>query len=158
MIQSRAPLIADELFQMNTPSFPPPPPGPLRILIVDDEATIRLTLSMALEVEGHQVRAVGTIDETLEIVAREAFDLIFLDLRLGMQNGLDFIPRLVEQNPWTRIVVITAYASVETAVEAMKRGASDYLPKPFEAAQVQLVTQKVAERRQLEKRIEALRA
>jgi NtrC-family two-component system response regulator AlgB len=133
-------------------------PSPLRILIVDDEANIRLTLSMCLELDGHQVAAVGTIDDALEETARQAFDLIFLDLRLGLQNGLDFIPQLLSQNPWTRIIVITAYASVETAVEAMKRGASDYLPKPFEAAQVLHVTQKVAERRQLERKVEALQA
>ena len=60
-----------------------------------------------------------------------AFDLIFLDLRLGLENGLDLIPRLLAENPWSKIIVITAYASVETAVEAMKRGATDYLPKPF---------------------------
>ena len=132
--------------------------SPLRILIVDDEANIRLTLSMCLELEGHQVAAVGTIDDALDETARQAFDLIFLDLRLGLQNGLDFIPQLQAENPWTRIIVITAYASVETAVEAMKRGASDYLPKPFEAAQVVHVTQKVAERRQLERKVEALQA
>jgi NtrC-family two-component system response regulator AlgB len=132
--------------------------SPLRILIVDDEANIRLMLSMCLELEGHQVAAVGTIDDALEEAARQAFDLIFLDLRLGLQNGLDFIPQLLSENPWTRIIVITAYASVETAVEAMKRGASDYLPKPFEAAQVIHVTQKVAERRQLERKVEALQA
>ena len=113
---------------------------------------------MCLELEGHQVSAAGTIDDALEQTARQAFDLIFLDLRLGLQNGLDFIPQLLSENPWTRIIVITAYASVETAVEAMKRGASDYLPKPFEAAQVIHVTQKVAERRQLERKVQALQA
>lgn len=130
----------------------------MRVLVVDDEANIRLTLSMCLEAEGYFVVAHGTIDDALAEVARQTFDLIFLDLRLGMQNGMDFIPQLVRENPWTRIVVITAYASVESAVEAMKRGASDYLPKPFEAAQVLHVARKVAERRQLERKIEALEA
>jgi NtrC-family two-component system response regulator AlgB len=130
----------------------------LRLLIVDDEANIRLTLSMCLEAEGHTAVAVGTIEDALDAVAQQAFDLIFLDLRLGMQNGLDFMPQLLAANPWTRIIVITAYASVETAVEAMKRGASDYLPKPFEAAQVLHVTRTVAERRQLERKVEALQA
>jgi NtrC-family two-component system response regulator AlgB len=135
-----------------------PPPTALRILIVDDEATIRITLSMCLELEGHCVVSAGTIDAALKETARQAFDLIFLDLRLGLQNGLDFIAPLLSANPWTRIIVITAYASVETAVEAMKRGASDYLPKPFDAAQVVHITRKVAERRQLERRLEALQA
>jgi two-component system, NtrC family, response regulator AlgB len=140
------------------PQVNPTTPAQLRILVVDDEANIRLLLSMCLETAGHRVVSVSTIDDALEQAARQAFDLIFLDLRLGMQNGMDFIPQLLAENPWTRIIVITAYASVETAVEAMKRGASDYLPKPFEAAQVLHVTRTVAERRQLERKVEALAA
>jgi len=128
----------------------------LRVLVVDDEDNIRIVLSMCLEADGHHVTSHAGIDEALAAVSREAFDLIFLDLRLGLDNGLDFIPQLIAQNPWTRLVVITAYASVETAVEAMKRGASDYLPKPFTPAQVQMVTQKVAERRRLEWQFESL--
>lgn len=128
----------------------------LRILVVDDEENIRFALTMCLESDGHKVISVGTIDEALEQTAREAFDLIFLDVRLGTQNGLDFIKPLLEENPWARIVVITAFASIETAVEAMKRGASDYLPKPFEATQLLLLTRKVAERRLLERKVEAL--
>lgn len=133
-----------------------PAMNPLRILVVDDEDNIRLLLSMCLEAEGHAITATAGIDEALAAVSREAFDLIFLDVRLGMDNGLDFIPELLAQNPWTRLVVITAYASIETAVEAMKRGATDYLPKPFTPSQVQLVTQKVADRRRLEWKYEAL--
>lgn len=133
-------------------------PQDLRILIVDDEENIRLTLSLCLEADGHQVTAVGTVQAALVEVSRRAFDLIFLDLRLGLDNGLDLIPRLLAENPWAKIVVITAYASVETAVEAMKRGASDYLPKPFTPAQVELVTHQVAERRQLEQRLQALQS
>src|SRR5271154_4857310 len=106
--------------------------SPLRILVVDDEANIRMTLSLCLEAEGHDVVGASNIEDALEEIARRAFDLVFLDLRLGMQNGLDYIPQIVQETPWTRVVVITAYASVDTAVEAMKRGASDYLPKPFE--------------------------
>jgi NtrC-family two-component system response regulator AlgB len=131
-------------------------PGALRVLIVDDEENIRLTLSLCLEADGHHVSTAGTVQCALVEVSQRAFDLIFLDLRLGMDNGLDLIPLLLAENPWTKIVIITAYASVETAVEAMKRGASDYLPKPFTPAQVQLVTEKVAERRRLEAKVESL--
>jgi NtrC-family two-component system response regulator AlgB len=128
----------------------------LRILVVDDEENIRFAISMCLETDGHKVVAVGTIDDALDESARQAFDLIFLDVRLGTQNGLDYIKPLLDENPWVRIVVITAYASIETAVEAMKRGATDYLSKPFEPAQLTLLTQKVAERRLLERKVEAL--
>jgi NtrC-family two-component system response regulator AlgB len=128
----------------------------LRILVIDDEEHIRFALTMCLETDGHKVVAVATIEAALEETARQAFDLIFLDVRLGTLNGLDYISSLLEENPWARIIVITAYASIDTAVEAMKRGASDYLSKPFEAAQLTLLTQKVAERRLLERKVDAL--
>ncbi|HEX4055783.1 MAG TPA: sigma-54 dependent transcriptional regulator [Tepidisphaeraceae bacterium] len=128
----------------------------LRILVIDDEEHIRFALSMCLETDGHKVVVVGTIEAALEETARQAFDLIFLDVRLGTRNGLDYIQSLLEENPWARIIVITAYASIDTAVEAMKRGASDYLSKPFEPAQLTLLTRKVAERRLLERKVEAL--
>jgi NtrC-family two-component system response regulator AlgB len=128
----------------------------LRILVVDDEEHIRFAISMCLETDGHNVVAVGTIDAALDATAKQAFDLIFLDVRLGMQNGLDFIQTFLHENPWVRIVVITAYASIATAVEAMKLGASDYLAKPFEPAQLTLLIQKVAEKRLLERKVDAL--
>jgi NtrC-family two-component system response regulator AlgB len=131
-------------------------PCSLRILIVDDEANIRTTLAMCLEADGHTVAACVSVHEAQEAIARRVFDLVFLDLRLGMENGLDFLPALRSECPWAQVVVITAYASIETAVEAMKRGAGDYLPKPFEPVQVQLITRKVAERRQLELKLESL--
>jgi NtrC-family two-component system response regulator AlgB len=137
---------------------PAAPTSPLRILIIDDEENIRTTLGMCLQADGHTVTAHDNIHDALTDVARRVFDLIFLDLRLGLDNGLDFLPTLRDQSPWARVIVITAYASIETAVEAMKRGASDYLPKPFDASEVQLVTRKVAERRRLELKIESLQA
>jgi NtrC-family two-component system response regulator AlgB len=128
----------------------------LRILVIDDEETIRVTLSLCLEADGHEVVAHATAAAALAAVMRRAFDLIFLDLRLGTDNGLDLIGPLLAENPWAKIVVITAYASVDTAVEAMKRGASDYLPKPFTPTQVELLTNKVAQQRQIELQLEAL--
>src|ERR1700712_4502077 len=108
----------------------------LRILVVDDEENIRFAIAVSLESDGHKVVSAGTIDGALDATAREAFDLIFLDVRLGNDNGLDHIPALLQDNPWARIIVITAYASIDTAVRAMKLGATDYLPKPFEHAQL----------------------
>ncbi len=83
---------------------------------------------------------------------------IFLDVRLGTENGLDYIQPLLAFNPWAKIVVITAYASIDTAVEAMKRGAADYLAKPFSPSQVELVTASVAERRRLELQVQSLQS
>jgi len=136
----------------------PAPLGRLRILIIDDEANIRLQLALCLEADGHHVVAHGNIHDAMAEASWQVFDLIYLDLRLGMDNGLDFIPRLLAESVWAKVIVITAYASVDTAVEAMKRGASDYLAKPFTPAQVRLVTRKVAERRLLERKVEAMQA
>jgi NtrC-family two-component system response regulator AlgB len=129
---------------------------PLNILVVDDEVNIRKTLSVCLETEGHKAIAVSNFQDALTEASRKSFELAFVDLRLGTQNGLDLIPALLGASPWMKIVVITAYASIDTAVEAMRRGATDYLPKPFTPAQVMLAVHKVLETRTLEQRLMAL--
>jgi NtrC-family two-component system response regulator AlgB len=131
-------------------------PLPLQILVVDDEQTIRKTLAMTLEVEGHAVRAVSNAADAVAEAKRGAFDLAFVDLRLGVDSGLDLIPPLLAECPWLKIVVITAYAAVDTAIEAMRRGATDYLPKPFSPAQVVAITETIGQIRALEHRLEAL--
>jgi len=130
---------------------------PLAVLVVDDERHIRTTLLACIEREGHRVGLAATAQEALAAAGGDAFDVVFLDLRLGVDSGLDLIPALLEQSPWLKIIVITAHATIETAVEAMRRGATDYLPKPFEPAQVRIVLQKAAEVRALESRVETLR-
>lgn len=128
----------------------------LRILVVDDEENIRFAIAVCLEADGHTVVTASDMEQAFEETRSKAFDLIFLDVRLGTLNGLDFLPQLRSENPWARVIVITAYASIETALQAMKLGATDYLAKPFEQAELQLVTQQVAERRRLERNIESL--
>ncbi|HYA14301.1 MAG TPA: response regulator, partial [Syntrophales bacterium] len=130
----------------------------MNILIVDDELNIRKTLSICLETEGHSVISVSNYQDALSENVRRSFDVAFVDLRLGLDSGLDLIPALLAGSPWLKIVVITAYASIDTAVEAIKRGATDYIPKPFTPAQVKLVVQKVAEVRSLEQRVDALQS
>jgi NtrC-family two-component system response regulator AlgB len=129
----------------------------LNILIVDDEANIRKTLSVCLESRGHKVKAVSNPKDSLSEISRQVFDLVFVDLRLGVENGLDLIPILLGECPWIKIIVITAYASVDTAVEAMKRGASDYIPKPFTPQQVELVTERISKVRSMEQSIATLK-
>jgi NtrC-family two-component system response regulator AlgB len=129
----------------------------LNILVVDDEANIRRTLSICLETEGHQVAAVSNLEDALSEASRRTFDIAFIDLRLGATSGLDLIPALLATTPWIKIIVITAYASIDTAVEAIKRGATDYIPKPFTPAQIKLALHKVFEVRILEQKVVALR-
>ena len=129
----------------------------LNVLIVDDEANIRKTLTVCLESRGHRVTAVSNGKDARAQIDRQVFDLALVDLRLGTESGLDLIATLVGACPWIKIVVITAYASVDTAVEAMRRGATDYIPKPFTPAQVQLVTDRVVATRSMEQRIAILK-
>ena len=128
----------------------------LQVLVVDDEANIRKTLAVCLETGGHKVLGVSNYQDALAEASRRSFDLAFIDLRLGTEDGLDLIPILLRTSPWLKVIVITAYASIDTAVEAIRRGATDYIPKPFTPAQINLAVQKVFERRTLEQKIAAL--
>jgi len=130
--------------------------GPLNVLVVDDELNIRKTLAIALETEGHKVTAVSNVQDAQAQAARRSFDLAFVDLRLGADDGLDLIPLLLATSPWLKVIVITAYASIDTAVEAMRRGATDYIPKPFTPAQIDLAVRKVFQVRSLEQKVAAL--
>jgi two-component system, NtrC family, response regulator AlgB len=129
----------------------------LGVIIVDDEPNIRKTLRACLESRGHRVTTVGNSRDALAQADQQLYDLAFVDLRLGTESGLDLIPSLLGICPWIKIVVITAYASVDTAIEAMRRGATDYIPKPFTPEQVQLVTDRVASVRDMELRIATLK-
>jgi NtrC-family two-component system response regulator AlgB len=128
----------------------------LSILIVDDEPNIRKTLTMALEADAHRVVAVSNLKDALAEAARRFFDLALVDLRLGTESGMELIPALRTACPWIKVAVITAYASIDTAVEAMRRGAFDYLPKPFTPDQLLLLIRKITEVRTLEQRVAAL--
>ncbi len=128
----------------------------LFILVIDDEPNIRKTLGISLEAEGHNVVAVANARDALEEAGHGYFDLALVDLRLGTESGMELIPKLQALCPWIKCVVITAYASIDSAVEAMRKGAFDYLPKPFTHDQVSVLVNKVAEVRTLEQKIAAL--
>ena len=128
----------------------------LLVLVVDDEPGIRKTLSYCLEEDGHKVISVSSAADAALEASRRAFDAAFVDVRLGSASGLDLIPVLLCESPWMKIIVITAYASVETAVKAMKLGAADYIPKPFEPSQVRLAIRRASELRSLEGRVRDL--
>src|SRR6266704_6306261 len=124
-----------------------------RVLVVDDEKNIRRTLTLCLEGFGCAVTEEGTAEAALEALSRAPHDLAFLDLRLGSGNGLDLLPRLLAERPGLDVVIITAYATFDTAVEAIRRGARDYLPKPFTPAQVRHLVDQALQRRALSWRV-----
>jgi two-component system, NtrC family, response regulator AlgB len=122
---------------------------PLIVLIIDDERNIRHTLRVCIEGLGGKVGEAGSAEAALETMARAPYDVAFLDLKLGAQSGLDLIPQLLAERPNLIIIMITAYATIETAVEAIRRGAWDYLPKPFTPAQIRHLLERVRKQRAL---------
>jgi NtrC-family two-component system response regulator AlgB len=132
------------------------PTPPLRALVVDDEKNIRATLALCLEGLGCSVQQASTPDGAVEALRHSPSDLAFVDLRLGDASGLDLIPRLLAERPNLDVVVITAYATFDTAVEAVRRGARDYVPKPFTPAQIRHAVERVQDRRALLRRVDVL--
>lgn len=120
------------------------------ILIVDDEKNIRLALSMSLEKLEIPVETAASGEEALEKLARGEYELMLLDLRMPGLDGMEVLRRVSQQLPELKVIIITAYGSIDLAVEAMKLGAVDFLQKPFDAGQVREVV-----RRTLEKQGEA---
>src|SRR5258708_39184323 len=110
----------------------------LRVLVIDREQHIRLSLTTCLESQGHSVAARPSMKEAGDEIARQIFDLIFVDVRLATEGGSDHIPTLVGEYPWTKIIVTADSGLAAAALQAVKLGASDYLLKPFTAAQVEL--------------------
>ena len=128
----------------------------MNVLIIDDDLGIRETLGTALESMGHKVEAVASRAAAEKKLRNESFEVAFLDIRLGAENGLDILPDLLRLSPRLAVVVITAYSSIETAVLAIQRGAFDYLAKPFKPAQIAQMLERIAKTRQMETRISEL--
>ncbi|MEX5215829.1 MAG: sigma-54 dependent transcriptional regulator [Nitrospiraceae bacterium] len=133
-----------------------------RILVVDDEVNIRGALVTMLERKGYAVRGVGTAEEALEQLHASPVELVITDLKMPGIGGMAFLKRLREHWPQTEVVVMTAYGSIDTAVEAMRGGAYDYLTKPIDRERFPVVIAKALERqalasenRQLRDRLEA---
>ncbi|MCT5883811.1 sigma-54-dependent response regulator transcription factor AlgB [Pseudomonas aeruginosa] len=127
-----------------------------RILLVDDESAILRTFRYCLEDEGYSVATASSAPQAEALLQRQVFDLCFLDLRLGEDNGLDVLAQMRVQAPWMRVVIVTAHSAVDTAVDAMQAGAVDYLVKPCSPDQLRLAAAKQLEVRQLTARLEAL--
>ena len=121
----------------------------MKILIVDDEKNIRLTLTTCLVQSGHQVEQAENGEEALTKVSGPPFDLVFLDMKMPGINGLETLRRIKKIVPRLQVVMMTAYGTIESAVEAMKLGAVDYLSKPFSPDEVRDIAALMANRRLL---------
>jgi NtrC-family two-component system response regulator AlgB len=130
----------------------------MNVLLIDDDASLRKSIRLALETMGHRVTEARDGAQAQDLLGHALFDVAFLDLRLAREKGLDVLPALLRLAPGLSVVVITAYATIETAVEAMRRGAFDYLPKPFTPNQLRVVLDKVARVRRLQSHLEELEA
>ena len=101
-----------------------------KILVVDDEMPIRYTMQKTLARDGYQVTAVESGEQALQHLATQEFDLALIDLRLKGMDGLELLAELRRKCPATTVIILTAHASLETAVQALRQGAHDYLFKP----------------------------
>jgi NtrC-family two-component system response regulator AlgB len=128
----------------------------MQVLIVDDEPGIRKATGAALESMGHEVGFAASGDVALEQLKQDHYDVVMLDLRLGDEDGLDVLERIKAQVENVEVVVFAAHSSVETAVEAMRRGAVDYLQKPFTPEQLEQRLLWLEKTRRLKKRVEEL--
>ena len=128
----------------------------MRVLIIDDEPSIRKTTGLAVEAMGHEPFGAPTSARALKELEANAFDACFLDLKLGTEDGLEVLDKLLKAHPSMPVVMFTAYANISTAVDAMRRGAFDFIPKPFTPEQIRQVLEKIGRTRRLERRVEQL--
>jgi DNA-binding NtrC family response regulator len=125
---------------------------PIKLLLVDDDDDLRHDLMQLFRKQGHQVTAAVSGEDALNKAAHARFDVALLDLHLPDISGIDVLTKLKEQQPELEALMLTAHSSIETAVEAMRRGAYDYLTKPFRAADLEIHVHKAFEKVQLQRR------
>lgn len=125
--------------------------GAAKILIVDDELIMRESLAGWLERDGHQVGKASSGEEALELIENTRYDILLLDIKMDGMSGLEVLKRVHENDPDVAVVMITAYGSVSTAIEAMKSGAFDYLMKPFDPNELGLLIEKIIQRQAMER-------
>jgi DNA-binding NtrC family response regulator len=137
---------------MNATTHDDPAPGALpgRILVVDDHAQARESMADALRQAGHHVRCSSSAAEALQVLGRESYDCVVTDLKMPGMNGLEFIVHLEQRRYNVQVVMVTAHATVTSAVEAMRHGAFDYIEKPFDVDRLErLVAQGIRHGRML---------
>jgi two-component system, NtrC family, response regulator PilR len=128
----------------------------MRALVLDDEQSIRKTLKVILAESGIEVYEAGSLAEAQALVKDYYFDMAVVDIRLPDGSGIDVLRHLKETSPETVVLVITAFASTETAIETMKAGAYDYVTKPFNLDEIRIVFKNISDKIRLENRVKEL--
>ncbi|MEO0321772.1 MAG: sigma-54 dependent transcriptional regulator [Myxococcota bacterium] len=129
-----------------------------KILVVDDQKNMRTTLAMMLRGAGHEVDEAPDGDAALARVPAEAYDLVLTDLKMGATDGMDVLREARSKAPLTEVIVMTAYGTIESAVEAMRVGAHDYLQKPFNEDELLAKVDKALEKRLLQNEVSMMAA
>jgi two-component system, NtrC family, response regulator PilR len=119
------------------------------LLVVDDDLSVRQFLTIMLERGGHEVMAAASGMDAFQLMERHEFHLVITDMKMPKVSGMDVLRHVKQVSPHTAVVVITAYATTDSAVEAMKQGAFDYVIKPFKIDELKLVVSKALEQRRL---------
>jgi two-component system response regulator PilR (NtrC family) len=122
-----------------------------KILVVDDEQSMREFLDIMLKKEGYKVSLASNGEEVLKYIDKDIFDLVLLDIRMPKMDGIAVLKRIKSTSPETVVIMITAYASADTAIKAMKEGAYDYITKPFKIDEIKLIIKNALEKKHLQK-------
>ncbi len=127
------------------------------ILVVDDEKSMREILEIFLKSEGYAVSVAENGEKAIEAVKKDIFDLIITDMKMPKVSGLELLKNVKQITPYTAVVIITAFGTTESAVEAMKLGAYDYIQKPFQMVDIRLVVKNALEKQKLQKDVSILK-
>jgi len=122
-----------------------------KILVADDEKSMREFLDIMLKKEGYKVTLASNGEEVMKLIEKDIFDLALVDIRMPRQDGISALKRIKSISPETVVIMMTAYASADTAIKAMKEGAYDYITKPFKIDEIKLIIQNALEKKHLQK-------
>ncbi len=122
-----------------------------KILVVDDEQSMREFLDIMLKKEAYKVSLASNGEEVLKYIGKDIFDLVLLDIRMPKMDGITVLRKIKSTSPETVVIMITAYASADTAIKAMKEGAYDYITKPFKIDEIKLIIKNALEKKHLQK-------
>lgn len=128
-----------------------------RVLVVDDERNILKTVGICLESIGIETTLCARSQDVLQLIQQNSFDIAFVDLKMSPMDGIEILSEIKQYSPETTVIIMTAHGSIDTAVTAIKKGAYDYLQKPFDFDELKLFTQKVLEHHQLVSEVNELR-